>query len=58
MRGCTLCAKTTIGRFKGSDRELLKLYHEAHKEIEAYLADGQRTVGVHSEGVTLGEAGS
>lgn len=58
MRGCTLCAKTTIGRFKGSDRELLRLYNEAHKEIEAYLANGRQTTVVQSESVTLGEAGS
>lgn len=44
MRGCTLCAKTTIGRFKGSDRELLKKYHEAQADIEAYFANGRLTL--------------
>jgi hypothetical protein len=44
MRGCTLCAKTTIGRFKGNDRELLKKYKEAQADVEAYFSNGHETL--------------
>lgn len=37
MRGCTACARQTLRRFKGSDEELLKRYHEALREMHAYL---------------------
>ena len=40
MRGCTLCAKTTIGRFKGSDRDLLKEFSRARQDVEAYFSNG------------------
>ncbi len=42
MRGCTLCAKMTVSRFKGSDRDLLKEYHQARQDIEAYFANGHK----------------
>lgn len=38
MRGCHLCAAQTVRRFKGADKDLIKLYHQAVKEIEDYLA--------------------
>lgn len=40
MRGCAPCALQNVRRFKGSDRDLLRLYKEAHKEVDAYLAKG------------------
>jgi len=33
MRGCALCAMQNIRRFKGSDRDLLKLYQHAREEL-------------------------
>ena len=38
MRGCVACAAQNIRHFKGSDRDLLKLYDSALKEVKAYLA--------------------
>jgi len=37
MRGCALCAMQSVRRFKGSDRDLLKLYQQASEEVEEYL---------------------
>jgi hypothetical protein len=37
MRGCTQCARQTIKRFRGNDKDLIEQYREACKEIEAYL---------------------
>ena len=42
MRGCVLCATLTIRRFKGSDRELLRLFDNACKEVEAYLSQPRK----------------
>ena len=41
MRGCVMCATQTVRRYKGTDRQLLRLYESARKEVEAYL-DQQR----------------
>ncbi len=38
MRGCTQCARQTVRRNRGGDRELLELYQQARREVEAYLA--------------------
>ncbi len=37
MRGCTHCARQTIRRFRGSDRELIDEFNQARKEIEKGL---------------------
>ncbi|MBN1265885.1 MAG: hypothetical protein JXA25_10360 [Anaerolineales bacterium] len=37
MRGCTVCAKQTIQRFRGDDQELINLYLQALKEVQVYL---------------------
>lgn len=37
MRGCELCARQIIRRFKGTDKELLGLFKQAQKEVGAYL---------------------
>lgn len=38
MQGCVACATQNIRRFKGSDAELLALYRDALKEVQAYMA--------------------
>ena len=38
MRGCVACAMQNIKRFKGSDRDLIKRYNDALKEVKAYMA--------------------
>ena len=42
MQGCVACAVLTVRRFKGSDAELLKLYDEALKEVQAYLSERRK----------------
>jgi hypothetical protein len=37
MRGCTICATQVIKRFKGDDRELLKLFDNARKDVHRFL---------------------
>jgi len=37
MRGCVLCAQQTLKRFRKNEKELLKLYKEALKDVQAYL---------------------
>jgi hypothetical protein len=37
MRGCTACARQTLRRYKGPDRELMDHYAIALDEIQAHL---------------------
>jgi len=37
LRGCELCARQTVDRFKGSDRDLIKQFELARKEVLEYL---------------------
>lgn len=37
MRGCNLCAAQTLRRHKGGDRDLLKQYKTALKDVEDFL---------------------
>jgi hypothetical protein len=37
MRGCTACARQTVKRFKGGDQELVELFNQSFREMEAYL---------------------
>ena len=37
MRGCTVCAKQTIRRYRGTDEELVKQFEQSCGEIEQYL---------------------
>lgn len=39
--GCCTCARRTITGFKGSDKELIRLFEKAREEVRAYLASGQ-----------------
>ncbi len=43
MRGCALCAMQSVRRFKGSDRELLKLYQQAREDVEEHLEEQKKT---------------
>ncbi len=37
MRGCTACARQTVKRFKGADPDLIELFNQSCREMEAYL---------------------
>jgi hypothetical protein len=37
MRGCVSCARQTLRRYKGSDKELLREYNKSIVEVENYL---------------------
>lgn len=38
MRGCTLCARQTVKRLRGSDQEIIEQYKQALKEVESFMA--------------------
>ena len=38
MRGCAACAIQSVRRYRKNERELLRLYQVALKDVEAYLA--------------------
>ncbi len=37
MRGCSQCARQTVRRLRGTDREIIEQYRQMLKEVEAYL---------------------
>ena len=37
MKGCTLCARQNIRRFRGTDRDLVELFQQSKNEVETYL---------------------
>lgn len=37
MRGCTQCARQSVRRFRGGDKEIVEQYHLMEKEVEATL---------------------
>jgi hypothetical protein len=39
--GCCTCAKRTVAGFKGSDKEIVKLWDSCRKEVRTYLASGE-----------------
>ncbi len=41
IRGCALCARKAVARFKGDDDELLRLYRQACEEVGAFLGRTQ-----------------
>jgi hypothetical protein len=47
MRGCSQCARQSVRRFRGGDREILEQYKLMQKEIGTYLqknaAEGNNT---------------
>ena len=40
LRGCALCSTQSIQSFKGTDTELIRLYHRSQAEIDQYLHGG------------------
>ncbi len=41
MRGCTACAVQTLRRYKGSDRDLIRMYEQALSDLHERLTSGQ-----------------
>lgn len=37
MRGCTMCARQTIRRFRGSDHDLVKQFEQCKRELQQYF---------------------
>lgn len=37
MKGCTMCARQTIKRYRGNDQDLVELYYQTRNEVEQYL---------------------
>jgi hypothetical protein len=37
MKGCTLCARQNLKRYRGSDKEFVELFEQTRKEVELYL---------------------
>jgi len=37
MQGCTACARQTVKRFRGTDKEMVALFESAKPEIELYI---------------------
>jgi hypothetical protein len=37
MRGCVMCVKQTLRRYKGTDEELIQLYHDAHDDVQHFM---------------------
>lgn len=37
MRGCTACARQTVRRYKGADQDLIELFTQSCREMEAYI---------------------
>jgi hypothetical protein len=40
MRGCSICARQAVARFKGTDRDLITLWRQARVEIDLWLETG------------------
>lgn len=41
MRGCTQCARQTVRRYRGDDKELIARFEQARKEMAAFVSEGQ-----------------
>jgi hypothetical protein len=37
MRGCSQCARQTIRRYRGSDKDLIEQFNQSRREVESYL---------------------
>jgi len=37
MRGCTLCARQTIRRFRGNDKDLIEQFNLSRREVETFI---------------------
>ncbi len=38
MQGCTQCSQQALKRYRGSDQDLLRMFKEAQREVEAHLS--------------------
>lgn len=38
MRGCTVCVRQTIRRFRGSDQDLIKQFDQCKAELQQFLS--------------------
>jgi hypothetical protein len=45
MRGCILCASTTVKRYKGSDQSLIDLYNDAKNDVLKYMKEEEEYSG-------------
>ncbi|MCZ7543863.1 MAG: hypothetical protein M5R40_10150 [Anaerolineae bacterium] len=45
MRGCAACALQTMRRYKGADRDLLRVYQQALDDVRQYLARKELSIG-------------
>jgi hypothetical protein len=41
MRGCTMCARQTVSRFKGTDEDLIAQWEAARVEIVRWIQTGE-----------------
>lgn len=41
MRGCTLCARQSVSRYRGTDEDLIDQWHEARREVLHWLITGE-----------------
>lgn len=37
LRGCAQCARQAVTRYRGTDDELVDMYHQSYTEIQNYL---------------------
>lgn len=37
MKGCTLCARQNIRRFRGNDKDLIELFQQAKREVDLFF---------------------
>ncbi|WP_299025991.1 hypothetical protein [uncultured Thermanaerothrix sp.] len=44
MRGCTQCARMTIRRYRGQDKELIEQFERCRAEAEAFLLERAKSV--------------
>ncbi len=50
MRGCTQCARQAVRRVRNGDHDLLELFRQMQKEVEAYLRKNSNgAVSAHTE---------
>lgn len=44
LRGCTFCAQQMLGRFKGSDEDLLQLWEIARDDVRHFFNNGHTPI--------------
>jgi hypothetical protein len=43
MRGCTQCARQTIRRYRGNDKDLIEIFNLSRREVETYIQKQAQT---------------